>query len=275
MRPTIAVAAAALTLAVPAAAQPDPEQLLGDAYERAHQNISAEVQDYTLTVAAGPFRREVYVSRNGGSMYVHGLDERGMGAFLLEMVQYPRIGTAYYPEEGVDQTRLAGVEHLGTDTVDGRPVHVLMAPALGVSWNVSDMPDSTRMYVDAQTRQVLRLAVAGTEEPSGRVGPISKGRRTDVSVTYSDYRETDGVTLPRRMRMEMRMRLDVDDAERQALRTQGSDVLTELEAQGGDGAASGAEMIRQLLRMIDGETMVVDAVVEEVRVNAGKPDWVN
>jgi hypothetical protein len=97
--------------------------------------------------------------------------------------------------------------------------------------------------------------------------------RTDLSVTYSDYRETDGRTIPRRMRLEMRIRMDVDDAERQALRAQGNATLSQAEAQGGERAASSAEIIRHMLRMIDGEPMVIDTVVEEVRVNAGKPDW--
>lgn len=273
MRRILAAAAAALALAAPAAAQPDPMQLLSDAYERAHHNIPAEVQDYTMTVAAGAFRTQVHVSRSGGGMYVRGQDEGRQGGLVLEMVQYPEISTAYSPGMDPGYGRLAGVEYVGADTVDGRPVQVLMVPGLQVRWNVAEMPDSTRVYVDAQTRQVLRLAVSGARESGGGVGPMATAGRTDLSVTYSDYRETDGLTIPRRMRMEMRLRMDVDDAERQALRAQGNVVLREVEAQGGERAASSAEIIRQMLRMIDGEPMVIDAVVEEVRVNAGKPDW--
>lgn len=274
MRRTIAVAAAALTLALPAAAQPDPEQLLNDAYEQAYLNIPEEVRDYTMSVAAGAFPTRIYVLREEITMDVQGQDERSMGAFVREMVQYPHIATAYRPGGwGVGYARTAGAEYLGTDTVDGRPVHVLMVPGLEVHWNVADMPDSTRVYVDAQTRQILRLAVSGTREPGRGVGPTSKGGRTDLVVTYADYRETDGVTVPRRMRLEMRIRVDVDDAERQELRAESNAAILEVEAQGGERAASDAEIIRRLLRMMDGETMVIDAVVEEVRVNGGKPDW--
>jgi hypothetical protein len=274
MRLPIAVAAvAALALAVPAAAQPDPARLLGEAYERAHRNVGTEVRDYTLTVAAGAFRSQVYLSRNEESMSVQGQDPFGMGAFIVEMIQFIPSSPEYPLEMDAEDSQLAGVEYLGTDTVDGRPVHVLMAPGLEVRWGPGDTPDSTRVYVDAQTRQVLRVAAAGAHEPNDDAGPMSRGGHTAISITYSDYRETDGVTVPRRMRLEMRQRLELDEAERQDVRTQANAQLVEVQAEGGEGAASGAELIRHMLRIIEGEAVVIDAIVEEVRVNAGRPEW--
>jgi hypothetical protein len=260
-------AAAALSLSAPAAAQPDPAQILREALEQAHRNAPDEVRDYIVTVSSGPLRTELYVWRENYRMYVQGRDWGRLGGMLEAMAMWPALGRFNDP---------ASLEWLGSharyesaETVDGRRAHVVTAP-LRLQWNVADLPDTTRVYVDAPTRQVLRIAAAGPIEEGE--GPMGNGGHNDVAITFGDYRATGGVTVPRRIRFEMHMRLDLDDAERAQMRRETDAAIAQQEALGEDGWQA-AFMLRQTRRMLEGEAMVIEAVIEDVRVNTGRPDW--
>jgi hypothetical protein len=267
MRLSLVLAGAALALAVPAAAQPDPAQILRGALEQAHRNAPDEVRDYIVTVSSGPLRTELYVWRENYQMYVQGRDWGRLGGMLEAIAMWPALGMF---EDGESLEWLGShARYEGAETVGGRRAHVVTAP-LRLQWNVADLPDTTRVSVDARTRQILRIAAAGPI-PDGE-GLMGNGGHNDVAITFGDYRATDGVTVPRRIRFEMRMRLDMDDAERAQMRRVTDAAIAQQEVLGASGQQA-AFMLRQTRRMLEGEAMVIDMAIEGVRVNTGRPDW--
>lgn len=269
MRIAVLAAGAALALAVPAAAQPDPAQILREALEQAHRNAPDEVRDYIVTVSSGPLRTELYVWRDNYRMYVQGRDWGRLGNALEAMAMWPALGVFNYNDPASMEWLGSQARYEGAETVDGRRVHVVTAP-LRLQWNVADLPDTTRVSVDARTRQILRIAAAGAIEDGE--GPMGNGGHNGVAITFGDYRTTDGVTVPRRIRFEMRMQLDLDDAERAQMRRETDAAVAQQDALGERGQQA-AFMLRQTRRMLEGESMVIEAVIEGVRVNTGRPDW--
>lgn len=268
MRFTPLVLLTALALAGPAAAQPEPEpaQILRGTLEQAHRNAPGEVRDYIVTVSSGPVRTELYVWRDNSRMYVRGRDGDRLGEMLEAMAVWPDLGM-FHERESMERLG-SQARYEGADTVDGRRVHVVAAP-LRLQWNVADLPDTTRVYVDEQTRQILRIAAAGPI-PDGE-GPMGNGGHNGVAITFGDYRATDGVTVPRRIRFEMRMRLDMDDAERAQMRRETDAAIAQQDALGERGQQA-AFMLRQTRRMLEGDAMVIDMAIERMRVNTGRPD---
>lgn len=265
MRLSALAAAAALLLATPAAAQPDAGQIMQGAFEQLLRNVPDEVRDYTLTISSGSLRQEVYVYRSDDGWATEIPYDGGVADLFLSMLIWPSLSSAH----GQD---LADLRYLGQDAVEGRAAHVLAGPVAGLDEMYGvEMPDSARVHVDAETRQVLRVAKSADIEPSE--GLLAEGGHAEVALTFGGYETADGVTLPRRMHMRFRLQVNLPEAQRAEARREIETALAEAGTDTSDEATEGRTMLEIMLRLMKGEPVEVPAVVEEVRVNAGPPRW--
>jgi hypothetical protein len=263
-------AAAVLSLATPAAAQPDPGRIMHGAIEQLLLNVPAEVRDYTMTISSGPVRSELYVYRFQDGWGTEIPYDASLAELFESMVVWPNLSTAYRPDLAPARASaaLANVRYLGRDSLEGRVVHVLAARVPGLSLGGMEIPDSAHVFVDAETRQVLRVATSTNLEPSG--GLLANGGRLDLAVTFGGYETAGGVTLPRRMHVRLRISGKLSDVERAEMRQEAEATLAEPAS---DDTLEMRLMAEMTLRVLNGEPVEVLAVVEEVRVNAGPPAW--
>jgi hypothetical protein len=261
----VVAATLALTLPSPAAAQPDAGQIMQGAFEQLLRNVPDEVRDYTLAIRSGSLRSELYVYRSEDGWTTEIPYDGGVADMFLEMVIWPDLSTAQRQD-------LADLRYLGQDSVEGRAVHVLAGPVAGLDelYGV-EMTDSARVHVDAETRQVLRVAKSTDIESSE--GLLAEGGHAELALTFGGYETADGVTLPRRMHMHFRLQVNVPEAARAEARRDIEAMLAEAGTDTSDEATEGRTMLEIMLRLMKGEPVEVPAVVEEVRVNSGPPRW--
>lgn len=262
MRLSVALAAAALLLSTPAAAQPDAGRIMQGALEQLSRNVPDEVRDYTLTIRSGSMQSELYVYRSGDGWTTEIPYDGGVADMFLEMVIWPKLSTARRQD-------LADARYVGADSLEGRAVHVLDAPVPGVSLMEMVTADSARIHVDAETRQVLRVAMSADIEPSEG----ADGGHLELAVTFGGYETADGVTLPRRMHLHYRIQVNMPEARRAEMRQEMEALLAQAPADTSDEDVEARTMIEIMLRMLKGEPVDLSAVVEEVRVNSGPPRW--
>lgn len=261
----------ALALPSPAAAQPEPSALVLDVLERAHHNVPAGVDDYLVTLAAGPVRVQVYLARQGDDWEVVEERDAPLADLIEGMLIWPLLAERY--RAGMTAADVAraqpGARDLGADTVHGRAAHGVAMRIPGLTLESMPMPDSARVWVDAETRQVLRVASSADMDPSYG-GVMRRGGHVDMELHFDGYESFNGVTLPRRWRIVARMQANLTDAERQEMRDQLHGML-------GSGTAEEEAQMRMLVdlmrQMLAGEPMDVTATVEDVQVNPGRPEW--
>jgi hypothetical protein len=159
--------AAALALATPAAAQPDAGRIMRGALDQLSRNVPEEVRDYTLVI--GPSRQDLYVYRSEDGWRTEIPYDGGLADLFQSMVLWPNLSTALAADP-------ADVRYVGLDSLDGRAVHVLAAP---VDFDLygEEMPDSAHLYVDAETRQVLRVAKSTNVGPATASSPTAAAWR--------------------------------------------------------------------------------------------------
>lgn len=275
MRTSLALAAA-VCLAAPAAAQPHAGQIMHGAIEQAYRNVPAEVRDYTMTIRSGPARTQLYVYRFADGWRVVEEEDAPLADLFQSMIIWPALSTTYRPDAAPAQAAAAlrdEVRYLGADSMEGRAAHVLAAQVPGLMLETMEIPDSAHVFVDAETRQVLRVAASTDVAPSAG-GAMANGGHVDMAMTFGGWETADGVTLPRRMHMHLRMQANLSDAQRETMRSEIAPMLRDLAGDPSQEAAQTRLLLEMFLRMLNGEPMDVAAVVEEVRVNAGPPEWV-
>ncbi len=259
---TLAAAAAALWLAVPAAAQPRTADLARGAMQRMAAN-QGSANDYLLVLRYRDVRVPVYVYRHDGGWSSQTQPGTVWGSMLGNAVVWPAVMRA---GEGAGEGAgaLANAAYLGTETVDGRRAHVLG----GRFSTGARLPDSMRVYLDAETRQLLRVVASGrSQQPGGQ--PAGAG--VWMSLDLGDYAGTGGVVVPRRL--HMRMRMEVDPQQRQAMQRDVERMLTALQGDPSERAGEMRLMMEGFTLLLRGEEMDLPITVEEVRVNAGPPGW--
>ncbi|HEX6036652.1 hypothetical protein [Longimicrobium sp.] len=276
MRPSIVIAVvAALALAAPIAAQPEPDGIaagiMAEALKRAHDNVPARVSNYVLTLTSGPVRTELYVHRDGDGWEVEEQDDAPLADLFKSMIVWPRLA-AEHRAGATDTSEIArDARYVTSDTVGDRVAHVLRARVPGLAVETMDIPDSAYVAVDARTRQLLRVVAAADVEPSAG-GAMINGGRVTLQMTFSDHAAVNGVTVPRRLHVLLRMQANLTDEQRAAMR----DGLTAQLAAPADPSQTAVQtrmLMEMFLRMLDGETMEISADVEDVRVNTGPPAW--
>lgn len=274
-------AAAALLLAVPAAAQPDhdpdPAQILLGALERARENVAAGVEEYVMTLALGPARPQLYAHRHADGWTIDEEDDAPLADLFQGMAVWPRLAASVPPGATAADVDAAypRLRYLGTDTVDGRTAHVVRARVPDLTLETMPLYGSAEVSIDAETRQVLRIAIS-TDIDAGEGGVMANGGHVAMTITFGGYEAVGGVTLPRRWGMHVRMRTRLTDEQLAAERAEMALVL-EQEGQLGGGTPAEALQNRMLIEMfiamLDGKPMEVAAELQDVRVNTGPPDW--
>ncbi len=273
MRLSAAVAAAAvLVLAAPAAAQPDASRILVGVLEQAHQNVPADVRDYVVTIASGAARARLYVYREGDGWEVQEEEDAPLADAFQGMFIGPRLAAEYRADAALPPA-MREARYLGPDTVEGRAAHVLMSRVPGLTVETMEIPDSARVSVDAETRQVLRIASSTDMEPTAG-GAMAAGGHVDMEMTYGGYESINGITLPRRMRMIVRMQVNLTDEQRATLRDEIRPMLEGLAADTSEEAVQMRMLMDTFMRMLNGEAMDMTGTIEDVQVNTGRPEWV-
>ncbi|HEX6908877.1 MAG TPA: hypothetical protein VF142_00700 [Longimicrobium sp.] len=274
-----AAALAALTLAVPAAAQENAVEVLRGVLEQLAENTEG-VDDYTLALRAGELRSSVYVFRDGDEWEVASPDDEEMSELLQTVVVWPMFGDMAGqfpdPEEVTeeDMEELEGVFSLASETLEGRRTHALYLNLREfVDEGDEDLPDSMRIFVDPQTRQILRMHVAGMVADMGEFAPGGGGGDVEVTMDFRDYRETEGLTVPRRLRMDMRMDLGLTDEQKLMMQAGIQAARVEMEADDSEEGRQAAAFIDMFISLLTEGRMAVDVEVEDVQVNTGPPAW--
>jgi hypothetical protein len=279
MRSTSLALLAALALAAPAASQPDPEpaQILLGALERARENVPAGAEDYRITLSVGPAAAQLYAYRGEDGWEMDEEQDAPLADLFQGMAVWPRLAAAVPPGATVADVQAAfpRLRYLGTDTVEGRAAHVLRMHVPDLTLETMPLDGAAEVFVDAQTRQVLRVSISTDIDPS-EGGVMTNGGHVDMVMTFGGYEAIAGVTLPRRWGMHVRMRTRLSDEELAAERAEMTQML---EHSGQLGSGTDAEalqnrmLIELFLAMLNGQPMVVDAVVDDVQLNAGPPSW--
>lgn len=273
-----AAALAALTLAAPAAAQENAVEVLRGVLEQLGENTEG-VDDYTLTLRAGELRSSVYVFRDGDEWEVASPDDEEMSELLQTVVVWPMFGdmAGQFPDPDEvteeDMEELEGVFSLASETLEGRRAHALYLNLREfVDEGDEDLPDSMRIFVDPQTRQILRMHVAGMVAEMGEFAP-GGGGDVEVTMDFRDYRETEGLTVPHRLRMDMRMDLGLTDEQKLMMQAGIQAARAEMEADDSEEGRQAAAFIDMFISLLTEGRMAMDVEVEDVQVNAGPPAW--
>lgn len=278
MRIGIAAAAlAALTVAAPAAAQTSAVEVVRGAMEQLARN-SEGVEDYTLVLSYGPLTAPVYVYRDGDEWQVASPSDEPMADLFEGLVVWPsfhQLGEEIPAADEMDPEEVEALSEffsLARDTVEGRQVHAVVANMSGLMLEESDLPDSVQLFVDMQTRQLARVRVSAPAE-SMDAEFVPGGGRVEVMMDFGDYRETDGLTVPRRLRMDMRVDMQLTEEQREAMRTTVASARAELQNDDSPEARQTALLIDIFLGLVADGRMVIPVTVDEVRVNTGPPGW--
>jgi hypothetical protein len=269
MRAALTVAAlAVLTLAPAAAAQPSGGDVLRGAVETLNRSHGPAVNDYAFTLVHEDVRTPVYVERGEEDWTVHGPEDSMMGDFMVMAVVWPQL-MAVSPSadeyEGLQAARYAGAER-----VEGRRAHVVAIPA-GEEFGMGNV-DSLTLFVDARNRHLLRVRVAGSMPQGG--SPVGGDMRLGVDML--DHRETDGVVVPRRLRVRMTLMMPEMDADERAQMMMGIGAMqARLQESDEPEAKEMLAAIQLFSALVSGGEMDLPMTVEDVVVNGGRPRWLD
>lgn len=277
----IAVAAAALAVLTvaapaPAAAQPNALQVIRGVIAQLDRNAEG-VEDYTLTLRAGPMQSDVYVYREGDEWHVDSPDDEALGDLLQGLVVWPSFGALDddFPDEDEvseeDLAEVADIISVSEERLDGQAAHVLFMRMDGLVPEGEEMPDSLRMYVDPSTNQILRVHVAGMAGGMEELGPGASN--VEVTMDFRDYRETEGLTVPRRMRMDLRVEMELSEEQQQMMASGMEAARAELAQDTSEEGRQAAAMIELFVGLLTEGRMALDVEVSDVRVNQGPPAW--
>lgn len=169
--------------------------------------------------------------------------------------------------------------YLGTETVDGRPCHVLRIddpaalsgnrmPAMNAN---APQQGETRLYIDAEQYVPLRLESEVSVERNG------ESQTLRPRILLSDYRTTDGLTLPWSMEMKME---NLDATISAEERKQARQSLEEMEQRMQEMPEEQRQMmegmmknqLEQLRNILDEGSIQFAIEVQDVQVNAPLPD---
>jgi hypothetical protein len=273
-----AAALAALAFATPAAAQPNALEEVRSVVQRLAANTEG-VQDYTLSLRSGPMATDVYVYRGDeGEWNVASGGDEEIGGLLQSMVVWPMFGELddEFPDPGEvsaeDLAEFSDIFNLSTATLEGRPANVLFLRMGELDLDDSEMPDSLQMFVDPETHQLLRVHVAGAQAEMGEFSP-GGGGSMEITMDFSDYRETQGLTVPHALRLMMDVEMQMTAAQKDAVRASVAAAREELAQEDTPEARQTAAMIDIFLGLLTEGHLELPVTVEAVQVNTGPPSW--
>lgn len=270
MRAGIAAAAlATLVLAAPAAAQPDAVEVLRGAVQAINRSHGPEVQDYTFTMVHGGTRTPVYVERGDEEWMVHASEESPMGSLMSMAVLWPSFADVETDDEDVTEA-IEGARYVRAEPVEGRAAHVISAD---LGEDASEDVDSALVYIDAENSRLLRMYVAGSMPEEG--GQFAGGDMR-LTVDMLDHQETDGVTVPRRLRVRMMLEMpEVSPADRAQMTMAIAAVRMQLQGSTDPEEQGLLAVVEMFATMLEGGELDLPMTVEDVVVNAGPPAWLD
>jgi hypothetical protein len=270
MRAGLAAAAlATLVLAAPAAAQPDASQVLRRAVEAINRSHGPEVRDYTFTMVHEGTRTPVYVERGDEEWMVHASEESPMGSLMSMAVVWPTFASVE-ADDGEVTEAMEAARYVRSEPVEGRATHVITAD---LGEDAAERVDTALVYVDAENHHLLRMYVVGTMPAEG--GQFAGGDMR-LTVDMLDHQATDGVVLPRRVRVRMMMDMPEMSADDRAQMTMAISVVrTQLQGSTDPEEMGLLAVVEMFARMLEGGELDLPMTVEDVAVNTGPPAWLD
>lgn len=248
---------ASLLSLIPRSAAAQSAQSIAEKMKAQYQDQLENVDNYIVeTSMYTSYHRKVM--KDGAPALETEVKMTGEGSLLSAMDNDAPTTTSSSPTYYEDLSKNA--TYVGTETINGVKCHVLEVE--NTSEMESDAQEMTH-YVDAERYVPARLRMVQPPEQGG-------GKPTEVVMNFEDYRTTEGITLPWRTTMQMKM--DMSEKQRRQMKKMMKQMENLPESQ--------REMMKNQLpmsfdrmkRIMSGEPMTIE--VQNVRVNEGIPDGV-
>lgn len=155
--------------------------------------------------------------------------------------------------------------YVGTETVNGTRCHVLVVDdPSAVDPEFGENLTSMTYYVDAEQHVPIRYEA---ELSSSGEGPTPKS----MTITFSDYRTVDGLTVPFRTEIQTNVAESLSDEQRKQIQKLQEQLEQLPEAQREQmKKMMGEEQLKQLQAMMSGKPSVIE--VQDVKVNVPLPE---
>ena len=269
MRAGIAAAAlATLALAAPAVAQPSGTEVLRGAVDAINRSHGPEVRDYSFTLVHEGTRTPVYVERGDEEWMVHASEASPMGSLMSMAVMWPSFADVGANAPALDE-EIETARYVRSESVEGRRAHVVAADVGEVTAEV----DSALVFIDAENSRLLRMHVVGAMPAEG--GQFAGGDMR-LTVDMLDHRETDGVVVPRRLRVRMTLEMPAMSAADRTAMTMGIAAVRMQLGSSTDPEEQGLlALVEMFARLLEGGEMDMPMTVEDVAVNGGPPAWLD
>lgn len=263
---------AALTVAwsAPVCAQSAAE--IFDRMLAGHEQRTKGIDNYTLVQETMGFETVMYFEREM-------VNDRS----LLRLKRTTSMGVTVNADEDnagfnaiyeVAHELAAHATYAGRDEIDGYAVHVLKIDDLAeidfgrgtVDENSDFVPERGTVYVDTDMLIPRRMEFEGSL--------ATEQGTTDVTSTVNlqDYREIEGMLVPFRTIVEMQGLSEAIDPEMRQQYEEMKRQLAEMpEAQRAMAERMMKSQLEQIEKMMQGDDMVIEMTVTDVRVNAGPP----
>lgn len=213
-------------------------------------------------------------TRNGESVYETAMRWKGDGGGLFNGAD---AMPSLQPSRSQLDTLAQVASYVGTETIDGQRVHVLRVddPAALSGDRMPAMEQAEqgemRLYIDAERYVPLRMESEMTMTQNGETQTLRP------RIVFSDYRTTDGLTLPWKMEMTVdSLNASVSPEEREQARQS----LEELEARMKELPEGQRQMMEgmmkdqldQLRGILEEGAINIAIEVQDVHVNAPLPE---
>ena len=269
--PRFPLFALALTLALPAAAQPSARAVVERATAHYRDQLKG-VRDYTVTQEVMGFPATLYFERAPG--------EDALGFTVYHVNADGTLG-----DEGNDMSARTGAMLEGlaargrladADTVDGAATYAVAVDdvealmegvdALERAGEDAEFHEAT-FYFDREDYRLRRIKMDGEVTEGGRRAPFT------TTVTFSDFRTVDGFTHPFRTAMAVTgLHAAMSDEEKAQ--------LEEAKRQMANLPPEQREMMERMMggqmgkldEMMGGDSITMEMEVLDLRVNTGRPD---
>ncbi len=270
MRAGLAAAAlATLVLAAPAAAQPNATEVLRGAVQAINRSHGPQVQDYAFIMVHGATRTPVYVERGDEEWMVHASEESPMGSLMSMAVVWPTFADVADEPEALTG-EMESARYVRSERVEGRTAHVISAEP---GEDAMARADSAVMYIDAENSRLLRMYVVGEMPAEG--GQFAGGDMR-LTVDMLDHQETDGVVVPRRVRVRMLIAMpEMSADDRAQMNLSIAAVRAQLQGSTDPEEQGLLAVVEMFARMLEGGELDLPMTIEDVVVNAGPPAWLD
>ncbi len=155
--------------------------------------------------------------------------------------------------------------HAGTEPIGGTRCHVLQVEnPSAVDSDMGESAERLTYYVDAERSVPVQMVMQNT--PSGPQGPGG----ASVTVNFTNYQTTDGLTLPHRM--EIQVATDMSEEQRRQMQQMMEKMEQLPEQQRKQMEKMMGNQMEMMKQVMSGEPIAIE--VQSVQVNVDLPDGV-